>query len=217
MKTDQQLKADIERELDWDPAIDAAHVGVSVKDGIVTLTGHLESHAQKDAVEHAVGRVCGVTAIAMDIDVRLAPEHVRDDTEIAKAAQFAIRWNSSVPADTLHLKVERGWITLAGEVDWDYQRRAAERCVRSLIGVRGVSNDVTLKVRVAPSDVATRIGEALARHAESEARDIQVAVSASTVTLRGKVDSWAEQAIVNAAAWSAPGVTRVISQLAVNR
>lgn len=217
MKSDKQLKTDIEAELEWEPSINSANVGVAVKDGVVTLTGHLDTYAQQSVVERAVGRVAGVSAIASDIEVRLAPEHVRDDTDIAAAALAALHWNSLVPSEKVHLKVDKGWITLTGELTWNYQRTEAENTVRTLTGVRGVSNKLTLKPATTPSDVVARISNALARHAENEARDIRVSVSDSTVTLRGKVNSWEELSVAQAAAWAAPGVSKVISELNVSR
>lgn len=217
MKSDKELKSDIESELEWEPSINSANIGVAVKAGVVTLTGHLDHYAQRSAVERAVRRVAGVAAIASDMEVRLAPEHVRDDTDIATTASTALRWQALIPPDKVHVKVERGWVTLTGEVEWNYQRKAAEDTVRPLVGVVGVSNEITLKARVTPADVATRIGNALARHAQGQARDIRVSVAGSTVTLRGKVDSLAEQGLVQAAAWAAPGVSTVVSELHVNR
>ncbi|HEX7689857.1 MAG TPA: BON domain-containing protein [Burkholderiaceae bacterium] len=217
MKTDKQLKSDVEAELDWDPSIDAAHVGVAVRDGVVTLTGHLNTFAEKTAIERVVARVAGVRAVAVELDVKVASEHVRSDTEIAQAAQDAIAWNVVVPRDKVRVKVEKGWLTLSGEVDWDYQRNAAATAVRTLKGVLGVTNSITLKQRVVPSDIGARIGTALARHAYREAAAIQVNVSGSSVTLRGKVDSWAERAAAEGAAWSAPGVTGVVSELTIGR
>jgi len=215
MKTDAQLKKDIESELDWDPAVKAANVGVAVKDGIVTLTGHLETHAEKFAVEQALQRVAGVQAIAIELDVKLAPDHIRSDTEIAAAAESALTWHALVPAERIKVTVEKGWITLGGEVDWEYQRRNAESTVRPLTGVIGVSNGIALKPRVSPSHIADRIREALTRQAEREANKIDVTVTGSNVTLRGVVHSWSERAAAQGAAWSAPGITTVNNELKI--
>ena len=215
MKTDAQLKRDVTAELDWEPSINASHVGVSVSDGVVTLTGHLDTFAEKYAIERAVQRVAGVKAIAVELDVKLDPGHRRSDSEIAVAAESALMWHSLVPADRIQVKVEKGWVTLRGEVDWHYQRASAEKVVRPLTGVVGVSNAITLKVTTTPANVAARIGEALARHAEHEARHIEVVVDGSVVTLRGKVDSWAERAAAYGAAWSAPGVLSVVNEIRV--
>jgi osmotically-inducible protein OsmY len=217
MKADAQLKADVSAELDWEPSINASHVGVAVDNGVVTLTGHLDTFAEKFAVERAVQRVQGVRAIALELDVKLEPGHKRSDSEIAAAAESALKWHSLVPEEKIQVKVEKGWVTLKGEVDWDYQRRSAEQAVHPLTGVVGVSNTITLKSRTTPTNVANRIREALTRHAEREARHIEVIVNGSAVTLRGNVDSWAERAAAYGAAWSAPGVLSVVNEVKVQR
>lgn len=215
MKTDDQLRKDVMAELEWDPSVKAAHVGVAVQDGVVTLTGHLETYAEKYAVERVVQRVQGVKSVAVELDVRLDPAHKRSDSEIAAAAQNALTWHALVPAELIRTKVEKGWVTLTGEVDWDFQRHHAEKAVRTLTGVVGVTNGITLKSRVAPRDVSNRIRDALARHAEREARHIEVMVAGSTVTLRGTVDSWAERVAAYGAASSAPGVSSVVNEIRV--
>jgi osmotically-inducible protein OsmY len=215
MKSDAQLKQDVLQELDWEPAINAAHVGVMVNDGVVTLTGHLDTFAEKHAIERVVQRVQGVKAIAIELDVKLAPGHRRSDAEIAEAAEAALAWHALVPDEQIHLKVENGWVTLSGQVDWQFQRVAAEKAVRPLTGVVGVSNAIALKPQTTPADVSQRIREALLRHAEREARHIDVLVDGAVVTLRGQVDSWHERSAVGGAAWSVPGVTRVVNDLLV--
>lgn len=215
MKTDAQLKNDVSAELEWDPSINASHVGVAVNDGVVSLTGHLDTYAEKFALERAVQRVQGVKAIAMEVDVKLEPGHRRSDTDIAAAVESALQWHSLVPAEKILVKVEKGWVTLKGEVDWDYQRRSAEQAVRPLTGVVGVSNTLTLKATTTPANVANRIRDALARHAEREAKHIEVIVNGSVVTLRGAVHSWAERSAAYGAAWSAPGVLTVVNELKV--
>jgi osmotically-inducible protein OsmY len=215
MKTDAQLKADVSQELEWDPSINATTVGVSVKDGVVTLSGHLQTYAEKLAAERAVQRVAGVKAVAVELDVLLAPNHVHSDTDIAQAIESALKWQAFVPPERVQVKVEHGWVTLGGEVDWDYQRSAAAKAVRPLRGVVGLDNRITLKPQAKPGNISQRIQEALTRHAQREARDIAVAVSGSTVTLSGRVDTWAERRAVQGAAWSAPGVTEVINHLSV--
>jgi len=215
MKTDADLKKDVMAELDWDPAIRATAVGVAVKDGVVTLTGHLETFAEKVAIERALRRVAGVKAIALELDVKLAPQHKRSDTEIASAAELALRWNTLVPADRIRLTVESGWITLQGEVEWDFQRQAAYKAIRALIGVVGVSNEIRLESKPVPANIAARIAEALKRQAEREARHIELSVNGSTVTLRGTVHSWQERNAAQGAAWSAPGVRNVTNELRV--
>jgi osmotically-inducible protein OsmY len=215
MKTDAQLKKDVLAELEWEPGVNATNVGVAVKEGVVTLTGHLDTYAEKHAIERVLQRVNGVQAIALELDVKLAPDHHRSDAEIAQAAQSALRWHALVPELKVRLTVEKGWITLSGEVEWDFQRDGAYSAVRSLTGVVGVSNAITIKPKASPSNVATRIRDALQRQAEREAKGIEITVAGSTVTLIGTVHSWAERAAVQGAAWSAPGVSSVVNHLRI--
>ena len=216
MKTDAELKADVAAELAWDPAVNASAIGVIVRNGLVTLTGHLETFAQKHAVERAVRRVAGVRGIALELDVKLAPEHRRSDSELAQAAIAALRWNSLVPDDHVRVEVEDAWVTLTGEVDWPYQFSSAEQCIRPLTGVRGVTNLVTIKPRVRGNDIARQITDALTRHAQREARQIDVEVDGGTVTLSGHVDSLAEHDAAVGAAFGTRGVTSVIDKLEVH-
>lgn len=217
MKSDEQLKKDVEAELEWDASINATNVGVAVKDGVVTLTGHLDTFTEKRMVERAAQRVAGLRALAVELDVRLAADHVRSDSEIARAVETAFQWSSLVPFDRIKVKVEKGWVTLTGEVAWDFQRRKAESAVRPLIGVVGITNLITLKSQVSPSNITKRISDALKRQAEREANAIEVIVKDSTVTLEGSVHSWAERAAVQGATYSAPGITQVINKLTVTR
>lgn len=213
MKTDADLKRDVTAELAWDPAINSNAIGVAVNDGIVTLSGHLENYIEKLAVERALRRIAGVKAIAIELDVKLAPHHKRSDTEIAAAAESALKWHTSVPEEQIRLTVESGWVRLQGEVEWDYQRRAVEKAVRPLTGVVGISNEITLKVRPTSADLAARIEDALKRQALREAKRVEVTIDGSTVTLRGKVHSWQERDAVQGATWSAPGVRSVINEV----
>jgi osmotically-inducible protein OsmY len=215
VKTDLQLKADVMAELDWDPSINSTHVGVAVKDGVVTLTGHLDTYAEKFAIERAVQRVRSVKGIAVEIDVKLDPSHRRSDSDIAAAAESAFKWQALVPPDRIRVMVEKGWVTLTGELDWDYQRCEAEKAVRILTGVVGVSNGITLKPVAAPADVSKRIRDALVRHAMNEAKLREVTVKSDTVTLHGTVDSWSERAAAASAAWSAPGVAKVFNEIRI--
>ena len=214
MKTDAQLKQDVIDELTWDPKVDAKDIGVIIKDGIVTLTGHPGSYAEKYAAEKAAQRVQGVRVLATELNVRLTTSFEHTDSDIAGAAQRALDWNTLVPA-TVQAKVEKGWLALKGEVQWDYQRREAERAVRYLSGVLGVNNLITVKPTVTAGDLKKEIQDALKRHADREAEKIQVSVAGSRVTLRGKVDSWADMNAAVGAAWSAPGVASVMNELAV--
>lgn len=216
MKTDAQLKKDIEAELEWEPSINAAAVGVAVKDGVVTLSGHMDTFAEKYDVEKVVQRVAGVRAVAVEIDVKLSLGRTRSDTEIAQAVERALDWHTSVPAKKIKVKVEKGWVKLSGEVDWDFQRTAAVNVVRPLIGVVGVSNDIVLKQRATQDNIEKRICEALTRQAELEAKAIEVQVIGSTAVLRGAVHSLAERSAAQSAAWSALGITRVDNELRVS-
>jgi len=216
MKTDAQLKQDILAELSWDPAIRSTDVGVIVKDGVVTLTGHLAHYPEKAAVEHAVQRVSGVRAIAIEMDVQLEPGLARNDSDIAASAEHALQWSVLVPSGRIQLMVEKGWLTLRGEVEWDYQRRAAEKAVSDLLGVIGVTNLVKVKPSVRSALVEKNVHDALARQAERAAKSVKISIDGSTVTLRGSVHSWAERAAVQGAAWSAPGVSTVLNELTVD-
>lgn len=215
MKTDAQLQQDILRELSWDPAVKSTDIGVIVKDGVVTLTGNLTTYAEKHAVEHAVQRVRGVRAMAVEMHVRLVPALERNDADIALAAERALEWNVLVPDNGIQILVENGWLTLSGEVAWAYEREAAERSVRDLIGVIHVNNLVNVKPTVQAGSVERGIHDALARQAEREAKHIEVAVTGSFVTLRGTVHSWAERSAAQGAALAAPGVSAVVNELTV--
>jgi osmotically-inducible protein OsmY len=210
-----QLKKDVVAELAADPAIHETGVGVAVRDGVVTLTGHLGTYVEKFAVERAVRRVDGVRAIAIELDVKLSPQHKRSDTEIAAAAEQALRWNIQVPADNVRLAVEGGWVRLQGEVDWDFQRQAAQKAVRALPGVTGITNEITLRNKPTPADVSSRIEEALKRQAVREAHRIQIEVKGGVVMLRGNVHSWQEREAVAGASWSVPGVLQVVNDLRI--
>jgi osmotically-inducible protein OsmY len=215
MKTDAQLRQDILDELSWDPSINANEVGVSVKDGIVSLTGHLGTFAEKYAAERAAQRVSGVKSLAVEIEVRLSPSYKRNDTDIAAAAQHALEWSVVVPDNRIQVKVEKGWVTLGGEVEWQYQSKAAERAVRDLLGVVGVTNLVKVKPKISSGLIEKNIQDALARQADREAKHLQILVDGSRVTLRGKVHSWAELRAIQGAAWAAPGVSTVMNELTV--
>ena len=215
MKSDRQLRTDVLAELDWDPAIKAATIGVTTKDGVVTLTGHLGSYAEKYAAERATQRVKGVKAVAVEITVKLPSGDERTDAEIAQAAERAMAWSILVPGDRIRPMVEGGWITLTGDVEWEYQRRAAVTAVRNLMGVTGVTNAIKIKPRVDAAEVERKLRDSLARQADREGDRIQISVKGSEVTLRGSVHSFAELNAVQNAAWSVPGVTSVASGLVV--
>ena len=214
-KSDSQLKKDVESELEWDAVVHANDIGVAVKDGVVTLAGHLSSFAEKYAAERVVQRVQGVKGLAVELDVRLGAAAKRTDAELASAAEQALRWHALVPEDHVKVMVEKGWVTLSGEVDWEYQRNYAMKAVRPLTGVLGVTNSMSVKPLVTPANIKNRIQGALERQADREAKNIEVIVSGHSVTLKGQVHSWAERTAAQGAAWSAPGITNVVNELRV--
>ena len=213
MKTDNELRADVEAELEWDPSLDNRGILIAVKDGIVTLGGHVPSYADKWGAEKAAKSVAGVRAIANDIEVK--PATARSDQEIAAAALNALRANVSVPASDIKVVVADGWITLEGQVALWHQRNAAEEAVRSLWGVKGINNSVEIRPQVSAGDIWSKIHAAFTRHADLDADKVQVVVRDDTVTLTGQVHSWHEREDAENAAWSAPGVKRVQNDLSM--
>jgi osmotically-inducible protein OsmY len=216
-KTDEQIQRAILEELDWDARVRPNEIGVAVKDGVATLTGWVDRYTKKWAAEEAALRVRGVKAIANDIEVRLPISSERTDADIAAAATRALEWDAGLPPDKIHVTVSKGWVTLRGEVDWQYQKLDAERVVRRLTGVRGVSNLIAVRPRVTPSPAALKeqIEKALVRTAETDAERIKVEVEDGKVTLRGTVRSWAERQEAERVAWLAPGVTTVENKIAL--
>jgi osmotically-inducible protein OsmY len=210
MKTDAQIQTDVMQELKWDPSITHEHIGVAVADGIVTLSGTVPSYIEKSSAERAAQRVSGVKAVVEKIEVKVPGAYHRDDQDIAKAILDQFRWHTQIPDDVVKPRVENGWVELTGEVDWDYQRSAAENAIRNLTGVKGITNRITIKARVAqPFEIKSKIEEALKRAAEREADRIRIEVQGTRVVLSGKVRSFAELRDVRGAAFSAPGVTAV--------
>jgi len=213
-KSDSQLQQDVLQELKYEPSISASEIGVTVKDGIVGLTGNVQSYATKYTATHAAERVAGVRAVTDELKVDLPAFHVRDDEDIARAVLNALQWNVWVPAARIKVKVADGWITLEGEVDHKYEKTAAEDAVRNLTGLKGVTNLIILTTpAVSPSELKTNIEQALRRAAEIDADKIDVRVEKDKVILNGTVASWAERDEAERAAWSAPGVNEVVDYL----
>ncbi len=208
MKTDSQLKRDVNEELTWEPQVTATKIGVEVNDGIVTLSGEVDSYAQKWNAERAAQRVSGVHALTVDLLVKLSGSGLRTDVDIAKSVENALSWSISVP-DSIKVMVEKGFVTLKGEVNWQYQRLAATDSVRSLTGVKGIINMIAIKPSVQVSAVQSDIETALKRTAVADAKKIHVSVAGSDVTLTGKVQNWAERETATMAAWGTPGVKNV--------
>lgn len=214
--SDGILKQDIIDELDFEPSIDAANIGVAVDSGVVTLTGHVPTYAQKLKVEDVVRNVKGVKAIAQEMEVRPFGTHRTADDEIAKRAVHTIAWNTSIPDGAVQIRVQDGWVKLAGKVEWQYQRTAAEDAVRHLAGVTGVANQIEIKPRPSTYDIKQRIESALKRNAEIEAREIKVDVlDNGAVRLEGRVHAWSERRAAERACWSAAGVKTVEDRITI--
>jgi osmotically-inducible protein OsmY len=213
-----KLQHDVQEELEWEPSVDASHIGVAAtQPGVVTLTGTVVTYAEKVSAERVAKRVSGVRAVANDIEVRVTGSMKRTDTDIAQAVLRALEWDIAIPHEKIKARVDNGWVTLEGEVALQFQRAAAENALRRLSGVRGVTNQIRLQVRpsVQPAEVKDRIGAALRRSAEIDAQGIQVDARDSMITLRGKVRTWAEREEAERAAWAAPGVLAVKDELIV--
>jgi osmotically-inducible protein OsmY len=214
MRSDNELRQEVERELEWEPSLDERHIGVAVVDGVVTVTGEVDSFAEKWQAERTVERVAGVRGIANELTVRSAAG--RTDSDIAHDAVHLLESNVLVPSDDIQVRVVNGWVTLTGNVHWDYQRRAADRSIRNLRGVRGITNLIAIRPRVDPKDVKKKIEETFERQAILDARHIVVQAVDGEVTLRGSVRSWAERRAAEKAAWAAPGVTQVHNYVTVD-
>jgi osmotically-inducible protein OsmY len=214
-RTDAQIQSDVLAELKWEPRVQPNEIGVAVKDGVVTLTGWVDSYTKRWAAEEATHRVRGVKAVANDIEVKLSSDDERTDGDIAAAAVRALEWDAFIPVDKLDVTVSKGWVTLKGEVEWQYQKEDAERVVRRLAGVTGVTNLITVTPRVAASELKQRIEQALLRSVETDAKGITVDVDGDAVILKGTVRSWAERQEAEREAWAAPGVASVDNRITI--
>jgi osmotically-inducible protein OsmY len=215
MKSDRDIERDVKEELQWNPDLDASDIAVSVKAGVVTLAGFVKSYTDKYEAEAAAKRVAGVSGIANDLEVRLPSVDERPDPDIARDAVAALK--SQLPISSEHIKVvvKHGWVTLEGQVEWQYQKNTAESAVRRIKGVRGVSNMILLKPRVQPSEIKKKIQDAFKRNAEVDANRIVVETNGGEVVLKGTVRSWIEREEAERVAWSAPGVTHVEDRIVV--
>lgn len=220
MKTDQELQHDVMEEIKWDPRLKgiATQIGVAAKDGVVTLSGEVDTYRKKIAAEHAAQRVAGVKVIAVDIVINLESGSSKSDVEIARAVGESLKWNSSVNEDNIEVKVDNGWVFLDGTVEWEFQRKIVEGTVHELAGVRGVTNRiaVTSKLAVNPSEVKEKIASAFHRSATIDSSTVRVEVSGSKVKLSGKVRAWIERQEAEEAAWSSPGVVEVDNKIEVD-
>jgi osmotically-inducible protein OsmY len=216
MKTDSDLQRDVLAELSWEPSVEAQHIGVSAKNGIVTLTGDVPTYAEKFATEKATRRVSGVQAIAEELKVNLLEAYQRNDSDIAQSAINTLDWNVSVPKGKVKVMVENGWLTLSGDVDWNFQREAAHDAVRHLMGVKAVTDQIKLNVpNVSAAEVRTKIDSAMKRNMVKDVSGITIEATNGKVKLHGKVHSWEEHDAAGSAAWSTLGVSSVENDLVV--
>jgi osmotically-inducible protein OsmY len=216
MRLDSDVKRDVEDELSWDPAIDATDIGVAAHNGVVALTGFVRSYAQKTQAERDVKRVAGVVGVANDIEVRLPTIDERPDPDIVRDAASALKTELPFSAENIKLIAHNGWLTLEGAVDWNYARERAESAVKRIRGVKGVTNSITVKPKVAPHEIRRKIEDAFRRSAEIDASRITVEANGNEVILRGTVRSWAERTEAERAAWAAPGVTNVDNRVTIS-
>jgi osmotically-inducible protein OsmY len=216
MKTNDELQNDVMAELKWDPQLKEVYtqIGVSTKDGVVTLSGLVNTYNKKRAAEHAAQRVQGVKVVASDIEVKIGAFGAKSDTEIAEIVKNALRYNSAVNDDKIEVKVDNGWVFLEGEAEWEYQRTSAKNSVENLSGVRGVSNNISLKPKdIDIKEIKRKISDAFHRSATVDAASVQLEISGSKATLRGRVSSWIERDEAERIAWSSPGIYTVDNQI----
>ena len=216
MRTDSEIKRDVEAELKWDPDIDPTDIGVTVRSGVVTLTGFVRSYSSKYQAEADVKRMSGVVGVANDLKVKLPSDSQRPDPEIARDAVAALKAELPYSSTGIKVIVKDGWLSLEGSAEWNYQRTRAEEAVRRIKGIKGVSNLIELKPRVAPSEIKSKIEEAFRRNAEVDAQSITVETNGTEVILKGTVRSWAERQEAERVAWRAPGVTKVDNHITIS-
>jgi osmotically-inducible protein OsmY len=217
MKSDTQLRRHVLDELEWQPSVNASHITVAAKDGVISLTGSVPRYAEKMEAERIAKSVVGVKAVVNDVKVQLAESREWNDAEIASAALYALKWHAWIPDDRVKVSVRNGWVTLEGDVDWQFERAAAREVVSHLTGVKGVTDLISLTTKPQPADIASKIEAAFKRNAEIDARHVQVEAHDNTVVLTGKVTSPSELAEAERVAWAAPGVTKVENRLTVSR
>jgi osmotically-inducible protein OsmY len=215
MSDDKQLKHDVLAELSWEPSVSQAHIGVTARGGVVTLSGHVDNYVEKQAAARAARRVKGVKAVAQEIEVRLPSDMTRGDDDIAAAAVNGLAWNVTVPNDVIKVKVEKGWVTLTGEVDWHYQKLAAAHAVHGLFGVTGVSDEIKIKPQIDVSDVSDNIMHALHRSWFFDPKTVTVEAKGGDVHLTGTVHSWHDRQVATDTAWAAPGATSVRNDIVI--